>query len=268
MYTAPTSVSGTDTVQATGGGLAGSATVSYASAPLAPSNLTGVAVSSHQVNLSWRTNSTNQTGFVIQRKTGSGNWTQIATVGANVTSYSDTSVTHRKTYSYRVYAYNSFGNSPYSNTVTVVTPNAGVLTSPTGNDGPAAPGSQTAPAGVGAGSFLADTPSGRSSTSGSGLLPARQSGTGEAGGIDSSGALFVLDLLPGNSNPTSPGTNTGGTSATGIWFSGAQATPGAGGIAGQGLSSWAGGKAAGSTAEAGGLETLFADLWAVLGDWL
>ena len=42
------------------------------STPIPPSNLAAVAVSSSQINLSWTNNSTNETGFKIERNTGAG----------------------------------------------------------------------------------------------------------------------------------------------------------------------------------------------------
>lgn len=68
-----------------------------------------------QLQLSWADNSTNETGFKIDRKTGtSGAYGQIASVGANIISYNDSTVVAGTTYCYRVYAFNSAGNSPYS----------------------------------------------------------------------------------------------------------------------------------------------------------
>jgi hypothetical protein len=121
MYTAPASGSGTATAQASGGGLSGSATVTFGSAPVAPSNLTASATSS-QVTLSWQSTATDMSGFVIQRSTNGSNWSQVAKVGASAASYTDTNVSKRKTYYYRVYAYNSYGNSLYSNVARVVMP--------------------------------------------------------------------------------------------------------------------------------------------------
>ncbi len=84
--------------------------------PAAPSGLTATAASSTQVNLSWTDNSNNETGFKIERKTGSGGtYAQITTVGANVTSYSNTGLSASTTYYYRVRANNSVGDSAYSN---------------------------------------------------------------------------------------------------------------------------------------------------------
>jgi hypothetical protein len=126
MYSAPGSGSGTASVRAASGSVTGSAGITYSSIPAAPTNLTATAVSSRQVTLSWTAGGTNQTGFVVQRSTASNSWSTIATVGTTTTTYSDTTVNKHKTYSYRIYAYNSSGNSPYSNTVTVTTPSVGV----------------------------------------------------------------------------------------------------------------------------------------------
>ncbi len=83
--------------------------------PAAPSNLTANAASSNQINLSWTDNATNETGFKIERKTGSGGtYSQIAAVGAGVVTYSDSGLTASTTYYYRVRATNSAGDSAYS----------------------------------------------------------------------------------------------------------------------------------------------------------
>ena len=85
--------------------------------PAAPSNLVATPVSPTQINLSWADGSNNETTFKIERKVGSrGSFVQIATVGANVKSYSDTGVTGGQVHSYRVRATNAAGNSAYSNT--------------------------------------------------------------------------------------------------------------------------------------------------------
>ena len=51
-----------------------------------------------------------------------GNFSQIASTGENITSYSDNSVSANNTYIYRVVAYNTAGNSQfYSNEATAIT---------------------------------------------------------------------------------------------------------------------------------------------------
>jgi hypothetical protein len=88
----------------------------------APSNLTATAVYASQVNLSWSDNSNNETSFTIERKTGaSGVYAQIVTVGANSTTYADTSIAASTTYYYRVMANGSIYNSAYSNEASATT---------------------------------------------------------------------------------------------------------------------------------------------------
>jgi Domain of Unknown Function (DUF1080) len=67
------------------------------------------------LRLNWTDASTNETGFKIDRMSGSGSYAQIATVNANVQTYADETVTPGSNYCYRVRAFNSAGNSGYSN---------------------------------------------------------------------------------------------------------------------------------------------------------
>jgi len=82
-----------------------------------------VGTSSSQVNLAWVDNATNETSYSISRCSGRGckAFVQIATVGANVTSFSNTGLSPRTYYSYRVSASNSAGSSAYSNIATART---------------------------------------------------------------------------------------------------------------------------------------------------
>jgi len=75
--------------------------------PAAPTNLKATAASTSQINLQWTDNSTDETGFKIQRKVGTGAYEQVATVWANVTSYLDTGLDSSTIYTYRVCAYNN-----------------------------------------------------------------------------------------------------------------------------------------------------------------
>jgi hypothetical protein len=76
-------------------------------APVAPSP---------QLTLTWQDNSNNEDEFAIERKTGTnGAYSQIASVGADVISYVDNSVTRGANYCYRVHAVNIAGASAYTN---------------------------------------------------------------------------------------------------------------------------------------------------------
>jgi hypothetical protein len=89
--------------------------------PVGPTDLTAMEASSTQIDLSWADNSDpifNEDGFRIERKTGAlGSYVEIATVGQDMTTYSDV-LGDQDTYYYRVRAYNSLGNSSYSNEAT------------------------------------------------------------------------------------------------------------------------------------------------------
>ena len=91
--------------------------------PAAPSNLAASAVSRGRIDLAWQDNSTNETGFQVERSRGGGGFTLIATTAAGTTSYSNTTgLGPNKTYSYRVRAINAAGTSAYSNTASATTP--------------------------------------------------------------------------------------------------------------------------------------------------
>ena len=89
--------------------------------PLAPSSLEALPVSENEINLSWTDNAVNEEGFKIERSTDGLSFNQIATVGADVTVYTDSGLPPATNYAYRVRAYNSSGASNYSNTATSVT---------------------------------------------------------------------------------------------------------------------------------------------------
>jgi Divergent InlB B-repeat domain len=75
------------------------------------------------LQLSWNDNSSNESGFEIERKTGtSGTFSKRATVGANVKTYVDTGLPGTTTFCYRVRAYNSAGKSAFTPEACKTTP--------------------------------------------------------------------------------------------------------------------------------------------------
>jgi hypothetical protein len=110
-----------------GGGGSGGNNQPVVTVPSAPSNLTATAVSATQINLAWTDNSTNETGFKIERRIvpaasplraqADSTFAQIGTVGAGITAYQDTGCAASTSYEYRVRAYNSSSDSAYSNVV-------------------------------------------------------------------------------------------------------------------------------------------------------
>jgi hypothetical protein len=90
--------------------------------PLAPSGLTATAGPGRAVFLKWQDNSVNETRFIIERKTGASAFSQVGTVGPNVTTFTDLNVAFATAYTYQVRAANAGGTSAPSNPVTVTTP--------------------------------------------------------------------------------------------------------------------------------------------------
>ncbi len=88
----------------------------------APTALSATAVAKNRINLAWTDNSTNETGFKIERSVDGVAFTQIATVAANAKTYSSTGLKANKQYWYRVRAYSGTLNSAYSNVATATTP--------------------------------------------------------------------------------------------------------------------------------------------------
>jgi hypothetical protein len=91
--------------------------------PAAPSSLRATAASAFQINLTWTDNSSNETGFKVERATASaGPWSQITTTGANATSFNVYNLNSTTTYYFRVRATNGSGNSAYSAVASATTP--------------------------------------------------------------------------------------------------------------------------------------------------
>jgi lysophospholipase L1-like esterase len=97
--------------------------------PLAPTELNTTVFSIAQIDLTWKDNSTNETGYKIERKTDSGVFTEIGSTGIDVTTFSDKTISVNTNYTYRVYSFNQVGKSiQYSNEVSVRSTSVPILT--------------------------------------------------------------------------------------------------------------------------------------------
>jgi len=105
--------------------------VNIVASPVAPSNLTATA-GAGGIKLTWKDNSSNETGFIIERKGDGAGWGQMDYVEANTTTYTDTNVQAGKTYTYKVNAVisgTSGAVSGYSNEATATMGSASTATS-------------------------------------------------------------------------------------------------------------------------------------------
>ena len=87
---------------------------------LPPTSLTATLATGPEVDLAWVDNTTNETGFIVERADNGGAFNLINSPAANSTTFADTSVALGNTYIYRVAAVTPDGTSPYSNEVTIV----------------------------------------------------------------------------------------------------------------------------------------------------
>lgn len=97
--------------------------------PLTPRNLQGTALSETEISLVWDDRSNNETGFDIERSVNGINFVPLGSVNADIETYTDNDLNLASRYYYRVKAKNTFGDSYYSNVVTVIT--QGKNTAPT-----------------------------------------------------------------------------------------------------------------------------------------
>ena len=88
-----------------------------------PTGLRATTISSSRIDLEWRDNTSNERGFVVQRRPeGVTYWVQVATTPANATTYFDSRVVPLTTWHFRVRAFNDTASSAFSNEATAKTP--------------------------------------------------------------------------------------------------------------------------------------------------
>lgn len=77
---------------------------------------------SSSLTVNWNDNANNETNYVVERSSDGTNFTVIATVGANITTYNDTGLTPNTQYYYRIKATNATDSSVYTSNASVTTP--------------------------------------------------------------------------------------------------------------------------------------------------
>ncbi|MGB1011533.1 MAG: cellulose binding domain-containing protein [Thiolinea sp.] len=85
--------------------------------PAAPDTLTLSMIDNTAALLQWQDESDNEDTFIIQRRTNGGQWTDLTTVNADVTDYTDNTMQIGVQYDYQVKASNTTGDSASSNIV-------------------------------------------------------------------------------------------------------------------------------------------------------
>jgi hypothetical protein len=105
--------------------------------PAAPSNLTAAGLTESSIRLGWKDNSNNEDEFRVEiQPPGGGAFQDIGSVPANSVGADITGLSGETTYSFRVRARNTAGNSAYTNTASattngaagqICTPNASTL---------------------------------------------------------------------------------------------------------------------------------------------
>jgi hypothetical protein len=91
--------------------------------PADPTGLTVTEITSSSISIAWTDNSGDEDGFKIEKCAGANcsDFQWLTTMPANVTSITEWGLGKNKTYKYRVRAYNSAGDSGYTNTTTATT---------------------------------------------------------------------------------------------------------------------------------------------------
>lgn len=84
--------------------------------PAAPTNLQAFAISDDQINVTWQDNSSDETEFRLEIRTGGGTFQDVGTaIPANVETVQVHNLAPSTTYFFRVKARNGSGDSAYSN---------------------------------------------------------------------------------------------------------------------------------------------------------
>lgn len=100
-------------------------TVPKVLAPNAPTGCTATYVSDSQASVSWTNGTTDsdhpRDATLVERRDGSNDWAQVASVSGTATSYTDNGISPNGQYQYRVRAKNAAGYSAYSTSGSIYT---------------------------------------------------------------------------------------------------------------------------------------------------
>ncbi|MDI6788540.1 MAG: glycine-rich protein, partial [Planctomycetota bacterium] len=86
-----------------------------APAPNPPLSATAIAFSTNTIRVQWADNSSDETGFKVERSTDGTLYALRSTLSANMTLFDDTPITPNTTFYYRIRSYNNDGDSAPSN---------------------------------------------------------------------------------------------------------------------------------------------------------
>jgi VCBS repeat-containing protein len=102
--------------------------------PVAPSDLTAALTPPGNIGLAWADHSDNEAAFQIERSTdGGATFSPLTSVGANITTFTDTLLLNSTQYCYRLRATSGGGSSEYTNTACATTLAAEALDLGAGN---------------------------------------------------------------------------------------------------------------------------------------
>ena len=86
-----------------------------------PGFLTATPGTGGSINVAWSDNSSNETGFLLQRRAANGAWTLLQTLPANTTSAIDSTALPGVVYEYEICATSAGGNSSWATSVSLAT---------------------------------------------------------------------------------------------------------------------------------------------------
>jgi hypothetical protein len=89
-------------------------------APLIPAAVSIQSITSSTIQIAWQ-DTADETLYKIEGKVAGGNWSPVGTASQNVTTFTASNLSFSTTYFFRVRAYNSSGDSPYSDEVSATT---------------------------------------------------------------------------------------------------------------------------------------------------